>query len=114
MSRTKLIVAALLGLLVATNAWLAYRVLDGGISLTYLRASHDTTETQLTTAVAIINELAKDRATPREVIVRAAQAAAKDSQAFEKGGAVWVGQLGLRFNQEGRLIGVITAEEERQ
>jgi hypothetical protein len=113
MFRTKAIVGALVALLISTNLWWAYKVLDGGISYTYLTASYETSATQLSTALAIINAMAQSGAS-KEAIVRAAQAAAKDSEPFEKSGAVWVGQLGLRFSTEGRLTRVITIAEDTQ
>ena len=113
MPRFKLVVGMLIGLLIATNIWWAYQVLDGGITLTYLRASYDTSTTQLATARAIIDAQAQDGAS-KESIIRAAQAAAKDTEPYEKNGAVWVGQLGLRFSSEGRLTKVVTVEQETQ
>ncbi len=113
MPRFKLVVGILTGLLVATNVWWAYRVLDGGITLTYLRASYDTSETQLATARAVIDALVQEGAT-RESIIRAAKAASNNAEPYEKNGAVWVGQLGLRFSPEGRLTKVITVEQDTQ
>jgi hypothetical protein len=113
MSRSKLVVGILAGLLVATNLWWAYRVLDGGITLTYLRASYDPSATQLATARAVIDALVQEGAS-RESIIRAAKAASKDAEPYEKNGAVWVGQLGLRFSPEGRLTKVITVEQDTQ
>ena len=111
--RIKLVVGLLTGLLVVTNVWWAYQVLDGGVTLTYLRASYDMTANQLATARAVIDALVQDEAS-RESIIRAAQAASKDAEPYEKNGAVWVGQLGLRFSPEGRLTKVITIEQDTQ
>jgi hypothetical protein len=111
--RFKLVIGVLVGLLIATNTWWAYQVLDGGITLTYLRASYDTSTTQLATARAIIDAQAQDGAS-RESIIRAAQAASKDTEPYEKNGAVWVGQLGLRFSSDGRLTKVVTVEQDTQ
>ena len=113
MSRTTAIITTLATLLAATNAWWVYRVLDTGISLTYLKASHETTATQLAAAEAVINAVVKEGYT-KESVIRAAQAATQDSVPFEKDGAVWVGQLGLQFNTEGRLAKVITAAAQAQ
>jgi hypothetical protein len=113
MTRFKLVVAVLAGLLVATNVWWAYRALDAGVTLTYLRASYDTSETQLATARAVIDALLQEGAS-RESIIRAAKAASKDAEPYEKNGAVWVGQLGLRFSPEGRLTKVVTVEQDAQ
>jgi hypothetical protein len=110
MLSAKQIAVALFALLILSNAWWAYRVLDGGISYTYLLASHDTTTAQLATAKAVINAAMQDGAS-KQSIIQAATMASQDTQPFEKNGAVWVGQLGLQFTPQGELAKVITVDD---
>jgi hypothetical protein len=110
MPSTKHIAVGLSVLLILSNAWWAYRVFDGGISYTYLLASHDTATAQLVTAKAVVNAAVQSGAS-RHSIIQAAQVASQDTQPFEKDGAVWVGQLGLQFTPQGNLAKVITVED---
>jgi hypothetical protein len=47
-------IGLLLPALVASNVWWAYRVLDAGITHTYMRASFDTTSEALTQSLAVL------------------------------------------------------------
>jgi hypothetical protein len=96
---TVLLAAALL----ITNVWWAYRVLDAGVSQTYLRASHDTSAELLTQSLAVLQVVAKPQAS-RSEILKAAAVPGDTVGPFEKDGYVWVGQLGLQFNEQGRLV----------
>ena len=110
MSSTKQVAVGLFVLLILSNAWWAYRAVDGGISYTYLLASHETAATQLMTAKAVINAAVQSGAS-RSSVVQAAQVASQGSQPFEKDGTVWVGDLGLQFTPQGNLAKVITVED---
>jgi hypothetical protein len=113
MSHAKAIITTLVALLVITNAWWAYRLLDSGISFTYQKASLDKAAMQLAVAKAVISAVVKDGYT-KEGVIRAARVADQNSEPFEKDGAVWVGQLGLHFNADGRLAKVVTTAEDTQ
>ena len=93
--------------LVATNALWAYRVLDLGVTLTYQGASLEENQQALSQALAIIKTSAKPNAS-RAQVVEAAQKAWPSSEAFEKEGYLWVGRLGLRFNESGRLVEAVS------
>lgn len=99
----------LLGLaLVASNVWWAYRALDAGISYTYLSVSAEESQQGLAQALAIIKATANHGATRAEVIA-AAKKAAPGLEPFEKEGYLWVGSLGLRFNEAGQLVEAVSA-----
>jgi hypothetical protein len=100
-------------LLVATNFWWGYRALDGGVSYTYLKASYDTESELLRQTKAVLGVLAGPSAS-KSAVLSAAQAAAPGVSMHEKLGYTWVGQLGLKFNEQGRVVHAITSEQEAQ
>jgi hypothetical protein len=87
-------------ILIASNAWWAYRMLDAGISYTYLGVSLEENEAAVAQLIAIAPLLA--RGASRDEVIAAARRSG-DSEPFEKEGFVWVGQIGLQFGSEGRL-----------
>lgn len=95
--------------LVLSNGWWAYRTLDAGISHTYQSASLQESQQALTQALAVIKANAAANASRAEVIA-AAQAAWPAVEPFEKDGYFWVGRLGLRFNEAGRLVEAIAGD----
>lgn len=107
MRRTTIAISLLAVVLVATNAWWAYRLLDASVSYTYQGASLEESQQALSQSLAIIKALSANNAS-REQIVQAAQAAWPSTEPFEKDGYLWVGRLGLRFNQAGHLIEAVS------
>lgn len=107
MRRTTVAISLLTIVLVVTNAWWAYRLLDAGVSYTYQGASLEENQQALFQALAIIKALGTNNAS-REQIVQAAQAAWPSTEPFEKDGYLWVGRLGLRFNQAGHLVEAVS------
>lgn len=107
MRKTTIAISLLAVALVATNAWWAYRLLDAGVSYTYQGASLEENQQALSQALAVIKVLGTNNAS-REKIVQAAQAAWPSTEPFEKDGYLWVGRLGLRFNQAGHLVEAVS------
>ncbi len=102
--RKSTIATTLLGIaLIASNAWWAYHALDAGVSYTYQGVTLEENRQGLAQALAIINSTASQGASRAEVIA-AAQNAWPSSEPFEKEGYLWVGRLGLRFNDAGQLV----------
>jgi hypothetical protein len=93
--------------LVVTNAWWAYRLVDAGVSYTYQGVSLAENQQALSQALAIIKVLGTNQAS-RERIVQAAQTAWPSTEPFEKDGYLWVGRLGLRFNDAGHLVEAVS------
>jgi len=107
MKRSVLVIIALAVLLVASNAWWAYRLLDTGVSATYREVSLENHRAALGQILAIIPIAVRPGATRAEIL-RAAQ---KDGnpEVFEKDGYVWVGRVGLKFDGAGHLVEVVPA-----
>ncbi|PPE73906.1 hypothetical protein C3942_10930 [Solimonas fluminis] len=95
-------------LLLGSNAWWAARLLDAGISYAYRGDSLQQTTEALRQSLAIIRAAVPPEAT-RESVLAAAAAAAPGAHPFEKEGYVWVGSLGLRFAENGRLAQAVPA-----
>jgi hypothetical protein len=90
--------------LIASNAWWAYRVLDAAVSYSYRQDSLRLNQEALSQALEVIKVASRSDATREEVIAAAARTAAAPGEPFEKEGYVWVGSLGLRFADDGRLV----------
>ncbi len=93
-----------------SNAWWAFRSLDAGITSTYQRTSLEASQQALAQALAVIKAVAGPNPSRAEVIA-AAQAAWPAIEPFEKDGYLWVGRLGLRFNEAGGLVEAIAGAE---
>jgi hypothetical protein len=106
LNKPRIAIAALALALVASNAWWAYRLLDAGISLTYSRASQEATSELLSQILAVLPIVAKPGASRSEVLA-AARIPNDPTGPFQKEGFVWVGQLGLQFNEQGRFVKAI-------
>ncbi len=113
MKTTTLTIGALTIGLIASNVWWAAKVLDGGISYTYLKASSDTATEQLNQTMAVLNALTKQNASRQEIVV-AARSPVPGAIEYEKQGYLWVGQIGMKFNESGHLIKVVTNEGDAQ
>jgi hypothetical protein len=111
LNRATVAIVVLVTLLLGSNLWWAFKVLDGGVSYTYLRASHDSAAELLVQMRAVLDVLTQKSASRSEVLT-AVQSAASGATPYEKLGNTWVGQLGLKFNEQGRLSHIITSEQE--
>ncbi|MGZ5801623.1 MAG: hypothetical protein ACXWJZ_13430 [Burkholderiaceae bacterium] len=107
MKRTTVAISLLTIALVVTNAWWAYRLLDAGVSYTYQGVSLEENQQALSQALAIIKVLGTDKAS-REQVIQAAQNAWSSTKPFEKDGYMWVGRLGLRFNEADHLVEAVS------
>ena len=103
MSKSRITIVLLTFAFLASNAWWAYRVLDAGVTQTYMRAEYDTKSELLHQTLSVLQAVAKPSASRNEVIT-AARIPNDPVGPFEKEGFVWVGQLGLQFNEQGRLV----------
>jgi hypothetical protein len=108
-SRTSTVVISVLaGALVASNAWWLYAAVDSGVTSSYREQAFHEHREALAQLIAVVPAVSEPAAT-RESILLAARSAAKDSKEFEKDGFVWVGYLGYRFSDGGRLREVRTS-----
>ena len=65
MKKTTIIILALVALVVVSNVWWAYSVVDAGISYTYLQDSYSHSQEALSQALAIIRVTAAPDVTAR-------------------------------------------------
>ena len=103
MKRSTIAILSLSGLLVGTNAFWLYKMVDAGISYTYLQSSYDGARGTALQALALLPEVAS-QSTSRQAAIDAVQRIQPEATPFEKDGFVWVGNIGLRFDSAGRLI----------
>ena len=97
-------IALLTATLVVANAWWLYSAVDVAHAYSDQQSSLRLSDEALNQALAII-KVAADPSTTRERIVAEATRSARDpSEPFEKEGFLWVGSLGLRFSESGRLL----------
>lgn len=108
MKKQKIIIIVLVVALVASNAWWAFRLLDSGVTLTYMGVSLEDNKEALSQTIAILPVVAQKGAT-REKIITAALMKSNKNDIFEKDGFVWVGKIGLKFNEHGQLVEVSRA-----
>ncbi len=111
MTKCRASIAVLLLALIGSNAWWVYRLIDAGITHTYMSASLDTTNELLNQSLAILPVVARPGAS-RSDIINAALVKNDPVGPFEKEGYVWVGQLGLEFNEQGKFIKAVTPSGE--
>jgi uncharacterized membrane protein len=111
--KSKLVISVLSVLLIGSNAWWAYAILDNGISYTHLKSSYEDMSELSEQLNAVVQLLTKSSPTKSDVLA-AATRSSKTTMSYEKLGYTWIGQLGLKFDQQGRLVHVITNEDEAQ
>ncbi len=97
----KLTIATLVLLLVGTNLFWFYQVVDSGVTISYRDQNIfelNETATQLATTLTEIGE-----SIPKGEFIDIASRHT-NLEPFEKHGCIWVGWIGLKFNEEGQLI----------
>ena len=110
MKKSRVIISLLSLGLVGSNLWWAYQALDVGITLTYLQESCVGTSAMLNQTLSMLPVAADPEASQSEVIA-ATQLLDHHQFTHEKEGFIWVGQLGLQFNDEGRLIKAVNGPQ---
>lgn len=106
MKKAIIIIIILFVSLIGSNAWWAYRLLDAGVSYTYQGASLEESQQTLVQSFEIIKSLVSSDFS-RDTIIEAAQKTLDSTEPFEKDGYLWVGSLGLRFNEANQLVEVV-------
>ena len=110
MKKSRVIISLLPLGLVGSNLWWAYQALDIGVTLTYLQDSFGGQSVMLNQTLSMLPVAADPEASPSEVIA-AAQLLDHHKSPHEKDGFICVGQLGLQFNDEGRLIKAVNGPQ---
>ena len=102
--RSAVAIGLLSAALLVSNAWWVYSAVDVAHAYTDQQSSLRLSDEALSQALAII-KVAADPNTTRDKIVAEATRSARDaSEPFEKEGFLWIGSLGLRFSESGRLL----------
>lgn len=110
MKNTTIAILALTALLIATNMFWLYKMVDAGISYTHLRTSYEDARGTALQALALLPEVAS-QSTSRQAAIDVVQRVQPEAMAFEKDGFVWVGDIGLRFDSAGRLVEARSSSE---
>ena len=103
MTRSKGAIVLLVVTLVASNLWWAYRLLDTGVTQTYMGVALDDNKQALAQTLALLPVVARPGVSRSEVLA-AVRSAEPSAAPFEKDGFVWVGNIGLKFNERGQLV----------
>ena len=96
----KIAVVILSVLLLSSNAFWLYQVLDIGVTLSYRDQQTDELEETRKQLMAILPEIAKN-ATKEEIVSAAGRYT--DMEVYEKDGCTWVGMLGFKFDENSKL-----------
>lgn len=110
MSRTRVLILALVLTLLASNAWWAYHAVDSAVTASHRYTTLREHREALAQALAVLPVASRPGAT-RTQILDAARGAAPSLEPFEKDGLTWIGQLGFRFPDDGTLLDVRPAWE---
>ena len=108
MAKSTLGIVLLAVLLLFSNIWWAFQMLDAGITHTYMGASLEDNQTALSQVIDVAKE-ASQAGSSRDSIVAAAAQSQTRTDPFEKDGYLWVGKIGLKFQKDGRLQDVVRA-----
>jgi hypothetical protein len=93
-------------LLVLSNGWWFYQLLDQGVSQSYRDQKIYELEETRKQLMSMLPHIAADL--PKEKIVEIASGYSKTEE-FEKDGCVWAGWIGLKFSPSGKLVSVSPA-----
>lgn len=101
MASHKTIIIVLLFTLIGSNAFWLYQSIDSGISYTYMEASASDCQRTLGVAIAVIPIIADPNSDKSAVVLAVKKVS--DVESFEKDGLVWIGGLGLGFDDSDRV-----------
>ena len=89
----------------ARNAWLTFRLVNAGVTQTYLEGGIQENRMALLQCVAVTNAFLDSGARREELIAKAKAVSGIDSS-LANDGHFWVGPFGMDFDKEGNLISV--------
>ena len=90
-------------LLLASNAFWLYQLIDSGVTLSYRdQQTYELEETRKQLMATL--PVAAKKATKKEIVTAASKFT--DQEAFEKDGCTWVGWLGFKFDENNKLKSV--------
>lgn len=102
-------IVALVGLLLLTNAFWFYAIVDQGISYTYLEASYDSASNSLaeTRRLANLNLIGRGADEVKTLVGESLSG----FEPFEKEGCLYVGQVCLRLDDDRVVVGFGAGED---
>ena len=103
MGKAKITIAVLAIALVLSNVWWVYRLLDAGVTQTYMGANLEDHKHALTQSLTLLPVVARPGVTRKEILA-AVRLPGDNLDSFEKDGFVWIGKIGLKFDAQGRLV----------
>lgn len=101
----KWILSLVLAASLAANAFLAFRLVDAGVTQTYLEDSIQGNRTALLQCIAVTNEVLASAAR-KEVLIAKAKSVSGEHFTFSNDGHLWVGQFGMHFDESGQITSV--------
>jgi hypothetical protein len=105
MKRTSAVILILSVLLVGSNLFWLYQSINAGISDTYLNDQFEQEHDALQQVLKILPLVSASK--PKSEIISAIERQS-GTAAFEKEGFIWVGSVGLHFNEAGVLVAATT------
>ena len=94
-------------LLIFSNLWWFYVLLDSGVSYTYLKQSYEEHKEAMEQSMALLPVVAKPRYSREEVLAAAREKSGPaEPIVFEKEGYVWIGSIGIKFDESGAVLDV--------
>ncbi|HEU5322112.1 MAG TPA: hypothetical protein VFX28_15015 [Methylomirabilota bacterium] len=103
MSRPKAAIVVLVLALAGSNLWWLYALVDAGVTRTYMEAAFEEHRQALDQTLALLPVVAR-KSVSRADVISAARLPGLEIAPFEKDGFVWVGRIGLKFDETGRLV----------
>jgi hypothetical protein len=104
-TRSAVVIVVLSVALAATNLWWFYHAIDSASAAADRDSQYRLEHEALAQTLSVLPVAARADSTSADIIAAASKAAShKDS--FQKDGFIWVGQLGLKFGDAGRLNAV--------
>ena len=108
MARTKIGLLLLAITLLVSNVWWAFQSFDSRVTQSYMAVSLEDNRIALDQAIAVAKEASRADAT-RDSIAMAATLSGAHAEPFEKDGFIWIGRIGLKFQDDGTLQDVVRA-----
>jgi uncharacterized protein YxeA len=109
--KKNIVIIVLTILIIVSNALWLYRSLDFGVSYTYLSDSYNDNKNALNQVLTILPLIAEQKCSKDEIIQKA-KSYDKSIEPFEKDGYTWIGFIGIKFDEKGKVTEVKKGWEE--
>jgi len=102
-NRSSTTIVVLIAALILTNGWWVYKLLDIAVTGEYQSVERQRIHEALSQVLSVL-PVALEQDSTKEQVIQAAETKTDKPDYFEKDGYVWVGNIGLQFNEHGRLV----------